>query len=149
MKPIVEEQLPALFDSAKGGPEAPLAVYRRLQFFARAMSRAPAAMGAKALLLWFDENDEIRSVSIGCDPVNIGRDSSCDVVLSGVRVSRRHCLVRLIGDSRSGGVEIEDLGSSNGTLLNGAPIVARTPIALRDGDVIEVGRTALACIGAD
>ncbi|WP_445496866.1 FHA domain-containing protein [Pseudomonas sp. 8(2025)] len=38
-------------------------------------------------------------------------------------------------------VVLEDLGSTNGTLLNGEPIVS--PLPLKDGDVISVGITRL------
>jgi len=146
MRASIEDRLPALFDSAKGGPEAPLAVYRRLQLFARAMRGAPAGDGSMARLVWFDEHDQLRSITIGLEAVTIGRDSACEVVLQGTRVSRKHCVLRTAA-GRGGAVEIEDLRSSNGTVVNGERI-ATGAIALRDGDVIEVGGMALAVVGA-
>ena len=53
------------------------------------------------------------------------------------RVSTRHLELTRKGDA----VLAVDLGSSNGTLLNGGPLTA--PTALEDGDVLEVGRSLL------
>lgn len=50
-------------------------------------------------------------------------------------VSRRHARVIRKND----GDYIEDVGSSNGTLLNGQPIAVNTPILLKDGDTITIG----------
>jgi predicted component of type VI protein secretion system len=63
----------------------------------------------------------------------IGRDESCDVVLSHAGVSRRHAVVRVDG----GDFVIEDLGSTNGVLVNGAG-VKRTRRLLH-GDVVSLG----------
>ena len=57
-------------------------------------------------------------------------------------ISRRHALIRPSGDV----LEIEDLGSVNGTIVNGSRITAATQ--LRNGDVIELGGTALT-VGVD
>jgi hypothetical protein len=67
----------------------------------------------------------------------VGRDSACDVVLADPRVSRRH--VRILIDP-DGTLAFEDLGSSNGTLHNGA---ARSRGPLRVGDRLRVGDTTL------
>jgi pSer/pThr/pTyr-binding forkhead associated (FHA) protein len=50
-------------------------------------------------------------------------------------VSRHHAHIL----RRSDGDYLEDVGSSNGTLLNGQPIAVHTPILLKDGDVITIG----------
>ena len=70
------------------------------------------------------------------DGLLMGRVTACDVVVADAKASRRHA--RLIAES--GVVEIEDLESSNGTLLNGRPIDRRM---LRDGDRIEIGKTVI------
>jgi predicted component of type VI protein secretion system len=64
----------------------------------------------------------------------IGR-AGCDVILSDPDVSRRHAAIREAGD----GVSIEDLGSTNGTYVNGERIDAPRP--LRDGDEVKIGST--------
>ncbi len=63
----------------------------------------------------------------------LGRSHDCDLPVVAQRASRRHAEVRGTGN----GHLIVDLGSTNGTLLNGVPVPAEAP--LRDGDVIDVG----------
>jgi pSer/pThr/pTyr-binding forkhead associated (FHA) protein len=64
----------------------------------------------------------------------LGRSRECDIRLADVNVSRRHAEVREDGD----GYVVVDLGSTNGTLLNGHRI-QREPLA--DGDTITLGST--------
>jgi serine/threonine protein kinase len=61
----------------------------------------------------------------------IGRASDCDVVLKASDVSKRHCRIHIEGDE----VVIEDLGSANGTCVNGQPVKRAR---LCDGDELEV-----------
>ncbi len=68
----------------------------------------------------------------------VGRADENDIVLSGDLVSRKHCRIHIKGD----GVVFEDLGSRNGTKLNGAPVVGS--VDLKVGDVIGIGENALA-----
>lgn len=70
------------------------------------------------------------------DGLVLGRTSSCAVVLKDNKASRRHAQLIVAGSV----VEIEDLESSNGTLLNDKPITRRM---LRDGDVIQIGATRI------
>jgi pSer/pThr/pTyr-binding forkhead associated (FHA) protein len=63
--------------------------------------------------------------------VVIGRGSACDIRLSGAGVSRSHCQIAKEGD----GHVVRDLGSSNGTYVNGVAVRERE---LRDGDKIFV-----------
>ena len=63
----------------------------------------------------------------------LGRDATCDRVLDDPRVSRQHA--RLIRDG--GGLKIEDLGSQNGTFVNGQRITAA--VILRPNDVVAIG----------
>ena len=65
----------------------------------------------------------------------IGRSRDCDVVLADTGISRRHAQIRPGG----AGWEIEDLGSTNGVLVNGVAVTGRQ--LLRSGDVIEFGST--------
>jgi hypothetical protein len=66
----------------------------------------------------------------------IGRSSDCDVRVDDANVSRRHAEVRRIGD----GYSLVDLGSTNGTEVNGQRI---QETALMNGDVISVGTTRI------
>lgn len=63
----------------------------------------------------------------------VGRDPACDLVIDDVEVSRRHA--RLL--AQGGGYTIEDLGSTNGTFVNGER--ARGIVALKPDDVLRLG----------
>ncbi len=75
-------------------------------------------------------------VAIGPEPVVIGRLPECAVVLADPNVSRRHAEVRRVDDS----VVVTDLGSTNGTRVNGIPVREQV---LASGDEITVGSTTL------
>jgi len=77
-----------------------------------------------------------RRVTIGSEPVVVGRLPECDVVLADSNVSRRHAEFRRKDD----GVFVTDLGSTNGTRVNGAPIREQL---LASGDEVAVGSTRL------
>ncbi len=64
----------------------------------------------------------------------IGRDASAGLVLDDARISRRHAVLTRTG----AGVVVADLGSRNGTFLNGTRIEGGAR-ALAAGDVLEVG----------
>jgi FhaA, N-terminal domain/FHA domain len=77
-----------------------------------------------------------RRVDLGEEPVRIGRLPDCAIALSDTQVSRHHAEVRR--DER--GFVVVDLGSLNGTTVNG---VAVQDHALADGDVINIGETTI------
>lgn len=66
----------------------------------------------------------------------IGRLSDRDVVLDDPLVSRRHCEVRRSGTN----YRLVDLGSANGTLVNGEPIDSHQ---LSNGDSVDIGESRL------
>jgi pSer/pThr/pTyr-binding forkhead associated (FHA) protein len=63
----------------------------------------------------------------------IGRAPDCNLRLRSEEVSRHHCIVRVSG----GEAMLIDLGSSNGTYLNGERVRSQAP--LKSGDVIGIG----------
>ena len=67
----------------------------------------------------------------------LGRDPSCSVMLDDNLVSRRHAVVRVAGNTAT----IEDLGSRNGTIVNGRRADGTTE--LNDGDELELGPVKL------
>jgi hypothetical protein len=77
-----------------------------------------------------------RRVQIGTEPLVIGRLPECGVVLADSNVSRRHAELRRSGDT----VVLTDLGSTNGTRVNGAPVRERVLVS---GDEVSVGSTRL------
>lgn len=75
-------------------------------------------------------------VFVDREPFLIGRLPECAIVLSDPNVSRRHAEIR----RREENMVIYDLGSTNGTLLNGQAI-RESPLV--DGDEVTVGETVL------
>jgi hypothetical protein len=69
--------------------------------------------------------------------ITLGRAAECEVRLTDTSVSRRHAEVRANGD---GTWTVVDLGSTNGTKVNGATVNERK---LKDGDTISTGDTHL------
>lgn len=72
------------------------------------------------------------------DRLVIGRSADCDLpLIEDKEVSRQHCELTLVDEM----VRIADLGSKNGTLVNGVPISGA--YQLQDDDIILVGKTEL------
>ncbi|MGW8380070.1 FHA domain-containing protein [Streptomyces sp. ODS28] len=71
--------------------------------------------------------------------VHLGRSAEADVPLDDPDVSRLHCAVTVTED---GEVTVTDLGSTNGTSLDGRP-VGEQPVPLRPGATLRLGETAV------
>jgi pSer/pThr/pTyr-binding forkhead associated (FHA) protein len=63
-----------------------------------------------------------------------------DLVLSQLQVSREHATIALAGEDQ---YKLTDLGSSNGTYVNGKKIPAKTAYWLQPGDTVTIGSTQL------
>lgn len=85
--------------------------------------------GPEAWLVW---NERVLPLSRG-EQV-IGRDPSCAIWLDGTGVSRRHARIDVERDVAT----VEDLGSKNGTSVNGVPLASACRLA--DGDRITLGQ---------
>ena len=79
------------------------------------------------------EHDLVLDIASGFDQV-VGRDASADITVPDPTMSRRHA--RITHDP--GGVWLEDLGSTNGTYINGHRLLDRC--RLRDGDEVRIGK---------
>jgi hypothetical protein len=77
-----------------------------------------------------------RRIPLGEDAAMIGRAPDSTVVIADPRASRRHAEIRPAGH----GFVVTDLGSMNGTVVNGSPIREH---ALQDGDELRIGSTTL------
>ena len=82
-------------------------------------------------------NNETRRFPCGT-LLTIGRSKNNDISLPDPKVSRSHALVRCLGD---GDYYLIDLGSANGTIVNGKRVLI--PYALADSDVIRLGHHVL------
>lgn len=93
------------------------------------------ASQAGAVLVVREETGE-RTVPLARDVMTIGRLPDCDIVLRDKGASRRHAQVKRAGN----GWALTDLGSTNGTKLNGSTVQSRE---LADGDKITIGSTVV------
>ncbi len=81
---------------------------------------------------------ELRGVSIVVrGPVIVGRSPSADIVIGAGYVSARHARFTLMGQN----LFVEDLGSTNGTAVNGQLI--SDPTSLNENDVVNVGDVSI------
>jgi pSer/pThr/pTyr-binding forkhead associated (FHA) protein len=71
--------------------------------------------------------------------LSLGRAPDNDVVLDDPQVSRHHARLMRRGDQ----IMVEDLGSTNGTLLNGQRVPPRSYVRLGLEDTLLIGRTEL------
>jgi serine protease Do len=96
-------------------------------------------------LLVTEGNAQGREIVIGSGDLLIGRlaDSDDGRLADDLELSRRHARITHLPD---GAIEIEDLGSTNGTYVNGQRLMTRR--RLEPGDVIEVGQTKLSLLDA-
>ena len=69
-------------------------------------------------------------------PCVIGRGDHCDEPIDNLMISRRHCVFSLRDDQ----VWVEDLGSRNGTRLNGDRLTSAQPVA--EGDALQLAPLA-------
>jgi hypothetical protein len=96
---------------------------------------ASGTAGGRASVVIREEGSE-RTVALTSDTATIGRLAECDVVLKDKGASRKHAQLKV----RDGTWTLTDLGSTNGTRLNGQTIQSRE---LSDGDKITIGTTVI------
>jgi hypothetical protein len=78
-----------------------------------------------------------KRLMVGASGVTLGRSRQCDIVLEDPNVSRQHAEIR----PRGGSWVLTDLGSTNGSSLNGRRI--DNPEVLKPGDEIEIGTSVI------
>jgi hypothetical protein len=82
-----------------------------------------------ALLVILEKGQPHRLHAIQQKTTALGRAEDADLQLPHPSVSRQHAQIHR---DRGGGFSVSDLGSQNGTLINGVPLQARTPLSQRD-----------------
>ncbi|MFF0560065.1 FHA domain-containing protein [Streptomyces sp. NPDC004266] len=119
-----------------GAPSAPVAAPEPVH---RPESLRPPSVSHPAMTGTFRQPTSVRPLP--AHSIRIGRAPDNDVVVSDLVVSRRHAELRSHPD---GTYWIHDLGSHNGTFLNGAPVVDARVTA---EDIVGIGRSAFCLIG--
>jgi pSer/pThr/pTyr-binding forkhead associated (FHA) protein len=85
-----------------------------------------------AFLKVFAQGEE-RTVFLGDDPVLLGRAKECDILLNDLKASREHAVIEPYGE---GEWRVRDLGSGNGTKVNGRKVERHV---LEPEDVVQIG----------
>jgi pSer/pThr/pTyr-binding forkhead associated (FHA) protein len=80
-----------------------------------------------------------RAVAVGAAPITIGRDPACTIPLASRYVSRRHARI----EARGGALLFVDLGSHNGSRVNGRRVDA--PTGLHPGDCLDLAGIVILC----
>jgi predicted component of type VI protein secretion system len=88
----------------------------------------------RVVLVVSSGKSNVREVILGDDTV-IGRSSECKLKVASTEVSRKHCRIRVRGPQ----VLISDLGSSNGTFLNGKALPPQTEVVVPPRSKIVIG----------
>src|SRR3954471_10040700 len=78
-----------------------------------------------------------RTLQVEGTEFTIGREAGVDLVLADGKASRRHAALRVLPDGRA---TLYDLGSSNGTFVNGQRVQS---VLLQGGEQIQIGDTVL------
>ncbi|HEX7665621.1 MAG TPA: sigma-54-dependent Fis family transcriptional regulator, partial [Polyangiaceae bacterium] len=89
------------------------------------------AAGTRELVACWD--DDVRRLALGSAAVTIGRSDTCNLHIPHSSVSRTHA--RVVTGER--GLEVEDLGSANGTFVDGQPVKGRAPLPV--GSILKIG----------
>lgn len=87
----------------------------------------------KVFLIFKDESGEEKRVEVDRSPFTVGRHSGCELPIADARLSREHLRIEWKTDK----YVVSDLGSTNGTTLNGEDLI--DPVGLRNEDKLDLG----------
>lgn len=123
-----------------------LVVWRELADRRGADRPATEAPGPRLIVIAGGASDRPAGSSFALAAVtSVGRDLDNLVVLQDPTVSGRHAVIH----HRDGAWWVEDLGSTNGTRLNGRPTPPLQPALLRSGDLLQFGSVRLRLVSPD
>lgn len=105
--------------------------------FTAGAGQANAVPNASAVHARLIDAASNRSYDLACNRVLVGRETGNDIVIPDANVSRQHAQIEF---EPQGVWVVTDLGSTNGTLVNGTPVTRR---GLADGDRLTLGVTEL------
>ena len=136
VRPPRESSLPTRITKPAAQPPQPPQPAQLQTPVGRSSSSMPVPPPAAGIPRFFLEI-EGRMHPVDRLPFVLGRGSDADLRLDDKRVSRRHLQLSMQG----GAVVASDMGSTNGTLINGAPL--RVPVMLANGSLLRMGNTRI------
>lgn len=98
-------------------------------------SRATGSEAAPGVVLLYSDGPRCACAPLDAGPVKIGRDDPLGATLTDERLSRHHAEI----DARRGGFVVRDLGSRNGTHVDGKPV--RGEVDARAGAIVRTGNS--------
>ncbi len=129
---VVQPPQDELPEEAPEGGAGRTMVYSNAGRVAEPLEERARTHVATALLLY-----DGKRLVVGPAGVTLGRSRGCDIVIEDPNVSREHAEIR----PRGGSWVLNDLGSTNGSCLNGRRIEG--PEVIRPGDEIELGTSSI------
>ena len=136
VRPPRESSLPTRITKPAAQPPQPPQPAQLQTPVGRSSSSMPVPPPAAGIPRFFLEI-EGRMHPVDRLPFVLGRGSDADLRLDDKGVSRRHLQLSMQG----GAVVASDMGSTNGTLINGAPL--RVPVMLANGSLLRMGNTRI------
>jgi predicted component of type VI protein secretion system len=89
----------------------------------------------KVQLVVVQGKPEGKTIPLAVPQFKIGRGEGCQLRPSNDQVSREHAMLEMTSDA----VFIQDLGSRNGTEVNGTKLAPHEPLRLKNGDLVKIG----------
>ena len=132
---VVAELRIALGDTGRGGHYIRTVHAYGYGFAAEASDEVETDVRPEPSRTWLDGGDFRFDLHDGDNVV--GREADADVCLDAATISRHHARIAIGG----GGATIDDLGSKNGTWVNGVRVT--TVVSIEDGDEIRLGSVVM------
>jgi hypothetical protein len=135
--PVIPTGAPPFNNGTDDGPGRPEVEPEEIPLSqATAVFAAPQPMVPRAVLAIRTPGQPPERLAVRAGTIRLGRSRDNEIVLADDRVSRRHGQIGL----RLGMLVYTDLGSTNGSFVNGTPV---TEIALGPGDVLQLGSSTI------
>jgi predicted component of type VI protein secretion system len=99
------------------------------------MTQEVGTLLMKVQLVVVQGKPEGKTIPLAIPQFKIGRGEGCQLRPNNDQVSREHSMFELGADT----VTIQDLGSRNGTDVNGKKLTPRVPFVLKNGDLVKIG----------
>ena len=104
----------------------------------RPVTMSAAGVGALKILVLHDDGSQIHAIP-DKDCFTVGRGSSCDIVIEHDSLSRQHAQFHIVGRT----VQLEDLGSMNGSWLHDLRLPANQRVPLAPGSAALLGQVVV------